>query len=88
MNKWVSHYTDNPEGKINLYCFPHAGASSAFFAKWARFFPPEINMRMVQYPMRDNRFTEPLPDTIQELAWNMATEAEEHLLFWGIVLVQ
>lgn len=77
MSKWVNHVIDHKEGRINLFCFPHAGASSAFFAKWGTYFTEQINLRTIQYPMRDLRYQEPMPSSIQELAQNLAMEGAE-----------
>ena len=77
MNKWINHIVDHKESRINLFCFPHAGASSAFFAKWGSYFTEQINLRTIQYPMRDLRYQEPMPVSIQEMAQNLAMEGAE-----------
>ena len=35
MNKWIAHES-NGDKDINLFAFPHAGGTAAFFATWGR----------------------------------------------------
>ena len=73
-NKWVNHYSDNTGAQVSLFCFPHAGGSSLYFARWARIFSPNINTYPVEYPMREKRVGELMPESLQALAESMAEE--------------
>ena len=87
-SKWFSHYKYKDSAEYNIFCFVHAGGSSGSFSGWARNFGENINIIPVEYPMRERRFAEPMPDSIQELAKNLAEENEDFFrdkkfAFWG-----
>ena len=62
---WIDHKSDNGE-KMALFCFPHAGGTASYFAKWGKKLPGTALMP-VQFPMREKRIKEPMPDSIQAL---------------------
>ena len=35
-NRWINLETINPEGKINLICFPYSGTGASFYASWGK----------------------------------------------------
>lgn len=74
--KWINHCNGVDKEKINILCFPYAGAGSGYFARWMRFFDNRFQIVPIQYPMRDKRMAEPVPDTIQELAIQLVKESE------------
>lgn len=87
-SKWFSHYQYQEQAKYNLFCFVHAGGSSGFYSGWGKYFGEDINLIPVEYPMRERRFADPMPDTIQELAKSLAEENEDFFrdkkfAFWG-----
>jgi medium-chain acyl-[acyl-carrier-protein] hydrolase len=43
-----------------LFCFHHAGGSSAFYTNWKRLLPPIVDIRPIGLPGRQERFHEPL----------------------------
>lgn len=47
---------------------PHAGGSASFFRDWRDHLPPDIDLLAVQYPGREERFSEPVMVTMAELA--------------------
>lgn len=57
-----------PGAKIRLVCLPHAGGTAGSFHDWASLTPPEIEVRPVQYPGRQDRLSEPCATTMEELA--------------------
>lgn len=63
--KWIAHETDHGQD-FALYCFPHAGGTAAYFAKWGTEFESTAILP-VQFPMREKRIKEKMPDSIQEL---------------------
>ena len=54
-NRWINLETINPEGKINLICFPYSGTGASFYASWGKKAPKELNILPVSYPMREKR---------------------------------
>ncbi|MCR5367793.1 thioesterase domain-containing protein [Eubacterium sp.] len=66
MNKWIAHES-NGDKDINLFAFPHAGGTAAFFATWGRILK-DISILPVQYPMREKRIREKLQDSLIEMA--------------------
>ncbi|MET3987525.1 alpha/beta fold hydrolase [Streptomyces sp. PvR034] len=59
---------------LRLVCFPHAGGGASFFRGWARHLDPSVELLAIQYPGRENRFTEPLVAELAELAAGATTE--------------
>lgn len=87
-SKWFSHYKYKENAEYNIFCFVHAGGSSGSFSNWAKYFGENINIIPVEYPMREKRFADPMPDNIQELAENLAKEnadffSDKKFAFWG-----
>ncbi|WP_221359027.1 thioesterase II family protein [Streptomyces beigongshangae] len=85
--KWIRSYHPAPAAPTRLVCFPHAGGSATFYHPVSRALSPEIDVVAVQYPGRQDRRTEPLVDTIEELADLVAEElkpwADRPLTFFG-----
>ncbi|WP_392667066.1 thioesterase II family protein [Streptomyces sp. LN785] len=50
-----------------LFCFPHAGAGASVFASWRPHLPDSVGLFPVQLPGRENRLSDPMPDTLEEL---------------------
>ncbi|MGW1619918.1 thioesterase II family protein [Streptomyces sp. NPDC002172] len=51
-----------------LFCFPHAGSGASAFRLWPSRLPASVRCLPVQLPGRENRVTDPMPDTMDELA--------------------
>ena len=66
MNQWIAHES-HTDKEINIFCFPHAGGTAAFFAPWGRVFENQAILP-VQFPMREKRIREKMMDSIPELA--------------------
>ncbi|WP_341720556.1 alpha/beta fold hydrolase [Micromonospora sp. FIMYZ51] len=56
------------ESPVRLLCLPHAGGSASFYAPLAEALRGRMSVAALQYPGRQDRFGEPCPDSIQELA--------------------
>ncbi|MFE9107941.1 thioesterase II family protein [Actinomadura geliboluensis] len=65
---WFRRLSPGVAPDISLYCFPHAGGSASFFRPLAERFPPWASVIGVQYPGRQDRRTEPPPESITESA--------------------
>jgi pyochelin biosynthetic protein PchC len=53
---------------VRLVCFPHAGGTAGFFRTWAPGLAPDVEVLGVQYPGREDRLRETIPDTMECLA--------------------
>lgn len=77
ISKWIAHESDN--GKSNaLFCFPHAGGTAAYFAQWGKTLN-NTDVMPVQFPMREKRIKEPMPDSMKELVKDFVDENIEIL---------
>ncbi|MFD5829982.1 thioesterase II family protein [Lentzea sp. NPDC060358] len=65
---WVRRYHPAPEATTRLVCLPHAGGSASFYFPFSRALGSTVEAVAVQYPGRQDRHTEPLADSISELA--------------------
>lgn len=64
----------NRGDRVPLLCFPHAGAGRLYYARWGALFDDGISFEVVQYPEREGRYKERMPDTVQQLAANIHSE--------------
>ena len=74
------------DGRIQLFCFPYAGAGTAPFAPWQRALP-EVAVRPVRLPGREGRLAEPAFTSVHPLveraAEGLAPELEPPFAFFG-----
>jgi surfactin synthase thioesterase subunit len=49
-------------------CFPHAGGSASYYLPLSRALSPEFDVYALQYPGRQDRYKEPLVQSIDEMA--------------------
>lgn len=66
----------DPDARLRLICFPHAGGSASFFRDWGRNLPG-IEVHAVCYPGRAERLAEPPPTDLLHLAAEVADACEE-----------
>jgi surfactin synthase thioesterase subunit len=64
LRRFDAALTDAPR----LICFPHAGGSASYFYCLSRLLAPDIEMLAVQYPGRQDRMAEHVPESLTELA--------------------
>lgn len=67
---WVRCYRPRPYATRRLICFPHAAGGAGFYRQWADALPADVELWAVQYPGREDRFTEtcvPDMDTLADL---------------------
>ncbi len=77
-NVWF-RYAGKSEGKSgNIFCFPHAGSSASFFARWKSLAANNC-IFPIQYPGRENRRSEPYPESIEKLAYEFVNDELETL---------
>ncbi len=60
-----------PEGRLRLFCFPHAGAGASVFRQWSAELPPAVEVWPVQLPGREARFRETPYDRIDPLVTDL-----------------
>jgi pyochelin biosynthesis protein PchC len=64
---WLRRWPVRPEARIQLVCFPHAGGSASAFRAWSGLLPAAVELVVVQYPGREDRFGEPMVDDMATL---------------------
>ena len=67
-SSWLRVFVPRPAARLRLFCFPHAGGSAAAFRRLAEIAPDTVEVTAVQYPGRQDRFTDPHPDSLVALA--------------------
>lgn len=55
-DRWLRCRTPRPRSHTVLVCFPHAGGSASAYLAWTPLLPPGVELRVVQYPGREDRF--------------------------------
>jgi len=78
-NPWIRNFNPAPNARTRLLCFPHAGGSASYFFPLSSALAPEFDVYAVQYPGRQDRYTEPLIEDIDDMA-DQAYEALEPLI--------
>lgn len=64
---WLVVPRPNPLATVRLFCFPYAGAGASAFRDWVTSVRPEAELLIVQYPGREERYSEPLHRHIDSL---------------------
>ena len=72
---WLRCLEPRPAAPLRLILLPHAGGASSLFRDWPAALPPDIEAWAVQYPGRERRIGEPLPDDLGALARTLAEVA-------------
>lgn len=83
---WLRRWPVRPEARTQLVCFPHAGGSASAFRAWSGLLPDAVELVVVQYPGREDRFGEPMVDDMARLVERIADALERaidrpHVLF-------
>ena len=68
MNRWICNERVSGKGNVSLFIFPCSGGTASSYHKWHEYLNEEIDIYPVQYPMREKRAKDPMPDSITELA--------------------
>jgi medium-chain acyl-[acyl-carrier-protein] hydrolase len=83
---WFS-FSENPQARLRLFCFPNAGGGIAALYSWFRRLPPEIQLCPVQLPGRENRRAEApftrIGTLVNALADVMPPEMDRPFAFLG-----
>ncbi len=67
INPWLRRHHPAPPAPVRLVYFPHAGSSASACLRLSAALPPDAELVAVQYPGRQDRFSEPAIDTIDPL---------------------
>jgi len=63
----IQRFHPSPGAEAALVCFPHAGGAAGYYRPFSAALRPDIDVLAVQYPGRQNRWTEPLAGTVDQL---------------------
>ena len=58
LNTWFRRKRSNPNPKLRLFSFPHAGGGASMFRLWHTHLPTSVEVCPVQLPGRENRVQE------------------------------
>ncbi|MFB7468820.1 thioesterase II family protein [Streptomyces sp. NPDC056224] len=65
---WLRRFHPAPAGPAPvLVVLPHAGGNASFYFPWSQALAAHAEVLTVQYPGRQDRFGEPVPDTVDAL---------------------
>ncbi|WP_444963173.1 thioesterase II family protein [Nocardiopsis sp. M1B1] len=67
ISPWLRRPQHRPRADVRLVCLPHAGGSASSLRPWQYLLPPGIEALTVQYPGREDRFGDPMVDTMSEV---------------------
>ena len=86
-NSWIFASRPNPQARLRLFCFPHAGGGASFFRPWIGMLSPDIEVCPVQLPGRENRLKErpfnQFSPLISELAQALRPYLDRPFAFFG-----
>jgi medium-chain acyl-[acyl-carrier-protein] hydrolase len=66
-NRWLVTPRPNKAAKVRLFCFPYAGGGASAFRRWPDFLPDDVELLALQPPGREERFSEPLIDRLDDM---------------------
>ncbi|GHF60157.1 oleoyl-ACP hydrolase [Kitasatospora xanthocidica] len=76
-NPWFRRYNPSDSAPARVVIFPHAGGSASYYLEYANALAPYADVLAVQYPGRQNRFTEPTISSIDGLAEELFRELRD-----------
>ena len=65
---WIRSFHQAGGARAQLVCFPHAGGSASYFFPLSAALSPEFDVRVIQYPGRQDRRHEPFVETVDAMA--------------------
>jgi pyochelin biosynthesis protein PchC len=68
-----------PAARLQLVCLPHAGGGASFYRTWLTLLPPDVELLAVQYPGREDRWSDPMTDRMDELVSAIADDLAAEL---------
>lgn len=73
---WFPTVKVSGQSNVRVVCFPFAGAGATAYLDWFKQMPEKADCFPVAYPFREKRRNEEMPQTIKELALQLARENE------------
>lgn len=67
-------FKPNPKAKIRLFCFHHSGGSASAYFQWVKHISSKIELIAAQFPGREDRFTEPLINRLEDIISSLCEE--------------
>ena len=69
---WYITHKKNPSALLRLFCFHHSGGGASAYYPWVEQLSPYIELIAIQLPGRENRFSEPLINNLNEITTYLA----------------
>jgi medium-chain acyl-[acyl-carrier-protein] hydrolase len=86
-DSWIACRQLNPQARLRLFCFPHAGTGASIFRTWPEGLPADVEVCPVQFPGRGTRLREPpftqLAPLVQALAQALVPMLDKPFAFFG-----
>ena len=67
-DRWLRTRTPRPSAATTLVCLPHAGGSASYYRDWGARLPASVEVRVVQYPGREERLVDAPVDDMAAMA--------------------
>lgn len=84
---WMRRFHPASPGAPRLLCLPHAGGSASFYYPLSAALAPAVDVVVVQYPGRQDRRLEPVPESLESLVDDvyraLGPEADVPLALFG-----
>ena len=66
--RWIRRFAAADDAETRLVCLAHAGGAASFYVPYAHALAPKIDVLAVQYPGRQDRWSDPMIDSVPGLA--------------------
>lgn len=76
-NLLYAHGVIRENSKVNVVCFPYAGGTASNFSRVKKFLSEDFSVYPVLYPLRERRFNQPMPNTVEELVQEFVDSCED-----------
>ena len=73
-NSWLTQRIKNPQARLRLFCYPHAGGGASSFNPWRAHLPSTVELCPLEPPGRWTRHAEPPLRRIDELVESFISE--------------
>jgi medium-chain acyl-[acyl-carrier-protein] hydrolase len=78
-SRWFFQPKWQPQPRLRLFCFPHAGGAASAFSHWSSYVPAGVEVWPVQLPGRQNRLSEPPFTQISEIVQALTPVLQAYL---------